>query len=996
VRRLVGREDEREQLALAIREARRLVLVTGEVGIGKTRLVGHAARAARESGAVVVEASCLPLDVRLPLLPVIEILRGVGKALGRPAFAEILAGLPPYAVDELARLVPEVIGRAAAPDVLPAGEWQRQRMFAAVDLVLALVAASRPVVLLLEDLHWADAATLDLLTYLRASSSASITLVVTCRSDEAPLDPLVARWVEQARRPETVRLELTGLSRREIAELAEQTLDATLPRAMVEELHQRTEGNPYFAQELIAAAVAANGGQQEVVLTRQPPRALAELLVARSGRVSRQARAVLAVLAVAGRAIPETVAARVTGMAAADVASAMHELIDARLAVPDNGRGCRAQHALLAEAVAADLLADERRDVHAELAAALQALEDPALSAEIAGHWSAAGRPYDELGSLLDAAQHSHRIRAYSQAADLWQRAVDIAESRPDAAEKSGVEPGWLRIRAIDSLQACGRDLDAGILAEQTYARYRDSAGSALLAAVLHRTAWHRGVIAQSAAPASTAHALFEEASRIYETLPRSPEHARLLADHARFMRLDTCDRASESVLRDALAVAEGCGDVLEAAHALIGLADVVFLHGDPPEGFALLDRARDRARSTPYTELSLRIDFLAAAYRSNALLRMGDLAQAERVALDGLDMARLAGAAAGYPSAVLHHNAAEALLERGLVDAAAVLLSDVSDREPRRDDWNLHLCLAQIEICRGAIDSAVARTRAVDLLGLTGPRMWVYERMRLVPRTALWAGDPAAALDRVEQALVLLGGCAVEQYCGELFPLGARAAADLAETARARRDNDTERDALDAAERLVTQLEQMRGRPLVDHPFLATIPGERADWQAELRRVRGAPDPDAWAEAAGIWQRLGRPHRRAYALLRQAQAILATSRSPMAAAGALRAAAEAASGMAPLTATIRRLAHMSRISLHPAPSEPPATQDPYGLTNRERHVLRLLARGCTNAQIGVELFMSPKTASVHVSNILRKLNVANRAEAAAVGERAGLTSFVS
>lgn len=1023
VARLVGRDDELKQLTRAISAARRLVLVTGEVGIGKTRLVAQAAQAARDRGGLVLEASCLPLDVRLPLLPVIEILRSLDRALGRPALGAILARLPPYVLDELARLVPEVIGHEAGPDALPAGEWQRQRVFAAVELVLTQVARGRPVVIVVEDLHWTDAATLDLLTYLRASSAGSMTLVVTCRSDETPLDPPVARWVEQARRPPTVRLELAGLSRPAIAELASQSLDSTPHEGLVEELYRRSEGNPYFAEELIAAAVASSGGRRDVVLTRQPPRALADLLLRRSHQVSPPARAVLAVLAVAGRPIPETVVAQVTRMPAADVASAMHELVDARLALPDRDRpelGCRVRHALLAEAVIGDLLADERRQVHAGLAAALAAIEDPALSAEIAGHWSAAGRPHEELTSLLDAAEHSHRMRAYAQAADLWQRAIGIAESLPDAAAQRrassppappepgaepasgpparsapGAAPGWLRIRAIDALQASGRDLEAERLTEQTYAIHRDSADAALLAAVLHRTAWHRGVIGQRETPPSTAYALFDEASRIYQTLPESAEYASLLADQARFMWMDSCDRDSESVYRQALAVAERCGAALEAASALIGLAEVAFLHGDPSDGFALLDRARDQARTGPHSELRLRIDYLTAEYRSNALLKMGDLAQAEHVALAGLEQARRAGAASGYPGAVLHHNAAEALLERGLVDAAAVLVSGVRDQQPRLDDWNLHLWQAQIEICRGAIDAAVARARAVDALGLAGPRLWVYERLRLLPRVALWGGDPALALDRIEPALSLLSGCALEQYCGELFALGARAAADLAGTARARRDAEAERTALAAADRLVAALGRMGGRPFTDHQFLATIPGDRADWQAELLRVRGVPEPDAWAQAAAIWQRLGRPHRAAYALLRQAEAQQATSRNPAAAGDALRAAAEAASGMAPLTAAIHRSAQRARISLPPVPSEPPrspGTADPYRLTDRERDVLRLLARGYTNAQIGAELFMSPKTASVHVSNILRKLNVVNRAEAAAVGERAGLT----
>ncbi|HEX6684688.1 MAG TPA: AAA family ATPase [Candidatus Limnocylindrales bacterium] len=997
--RLFGRDDELKQIALAIQQTRRLVLVTGEVGIGKTRLVGQAALAARQNGALVVEASGLPLDVRLPLLPVIEILRGLHKALGQPAFADILSGLPPYALDELARLVPEVIGSRAVPDTLPAGEWQRQRLFAAVDLILTHAASDRPVVAVIEDLHWCDAATLDLLTYLRASSSDSITLIVTCRSDEAPLDPLVARWVEQARRPETVRLDLAGLTRTAIAELAAQTLDSRPHEAMIAELHRRTEGNPYFAEELLAAAIAAGGKQRDVALTREPPRPLAELLLARSRRVSHPARAVLAVLAVASRPISEIMVARVTGMATAEVASAMHELVDARLALPDSDRpelGCRARHALLAEAVVGDMLADERRDVHAAIAAALEAVEDPALSAEIAGHWSAAARPHDELRSLLDAAEHSHRLRAYSQAADLWQRAAGIAESLPEAAEKGGVEPGWLRIRIIDALRACGRDLDAADLTEQTYARHHDSASGALVAAVLHRTAEHRTNVEPRAA-----YALFEEASRIYRTLPESAEYARLLADHGRFMVRDGHDRGGESVFRRALEVAERCGAALEAANALMGLFYLAFMRGDSSDGFALLDRARVHTGSGPSTELHARVDIMIALAHSDALLNMGQLAAAERVAREGLAQARRAGAEWGQDGVLLHTTAMEALLELGLVDSAAALVSDLPDLPdlpPTMHDWHLYICLAQLDICRGAIDSALARARAVDMLGLPGPRLWVYDRVRALTPVELWADDHTAALRRVEQGLALLGGCSVEQYCGELFALGARAAADMAETGRARRDAEAERAALAATDRLLATLEQMRDRPFTDHPFLATTPGDRADWRAELSRVRGVPDPDAWAEAAGIWQRLGRPHRSAYALLRQAEALLAGSRNPATAADALRAAAEAASGMVPLTTAIHRLAQRTRISLRtvptPAPSEspvPPAT-DPYGLTNRERHVLKLLARGYTNARIGEELFMSPKTAGVHVSNILRKLNVANRAEAAAVSERAGLT----
>ena len=188
-----------------------------------------------------------------------------------------------------------------------------------------------------------------------------------------------------------------------------------------------------------------------------------------------------------------------------------------------------------------------------------------------------------------------------------------------------------------------------------------------------------------------------------------------------------------------------------------------------------------------------------------------------------------------------------------------------------------------------------------------------------------------------------------------------------------------------------------MAGAPFTDHPFVATIPAERATWDAERTRLAGASDPEAWRAAAEAWQDLGCPHRAGYAWWRQAQAQLDAGQPAAAAAAALRAAAAAADGHAPLLAQVRALAERARIPLQAAaaaaPQTPPPAKAPapYGLTGRELAVLRLLAAGRTNAQIGAELYISPKTASVHVTSILRKLGVSGRVQAAALAERAGL-----
>jgi DNA-binding CsgD family transcriptional regulator len=202
---------------------------------------------------------------------------------------------------------------------------------------------------------------------------------------------------------------------------------------------------------------------------------------------------------------------------------------------------------------------------------------------------------------------------------------------------------------------------------------------------------------------------------------------------------------------------------------------------------------------------------------------------------------------------------------------------------------------------------------------------------------------------------------------------------------------------ALDAAGELASWVGQMGGAPFADHPWLVAIPAERAAWEAERSRLIGASDPAAWHAAAKTWEDLGCPHRAAYAWWRHAEARLLAGQPPTAAAVSLRTAVAAADGHAPLSAAIHALADRAHIRLESppaaAPEAPPAPQvaTPYGLTGRELLVLRLLVAGRTNGQIGTELFISPKTASVHVSNILRKLGVSTRVQAAALAERAGL-----
>jgi DNA-binding NarL/FixJ family response regulator len=258
----------------------------------------------------------------------------------------------------------------------------------------------------------------------------------------------------------------------------------------------------------------------------------------------------------------------------------------------------------------------------------------------------------------------------------------------------------------------------------------------------------------------------------------------------------------------------------------------------------------------------------------------------------------------------------------------------------------------------------------------------------------ALWAGRPEDGLADVREALARHQSPEWTIQCGWLLVIGMRACADLAGQAQASRDEPGTQAALAAADDLTAWVNRMSGIPFTDHPYVATIPAERASWNAERSRLTGESDPAAWHTAADAWADLGCPHRAAYAAWRHAEARLLAGERPVAVSDTLRSAATQAAGHVPLLAAIHALADRARIPLTIAPArtpQPVAPATPYGLTERELLVLRLLVAGHTNGEIGAELFISRKTASVHVSNILRKLGVSTRVQAAALAERAGL-----
>ena len=259
----VGRESELSRLREALEGDARVLLVVGDAGVGKTRFAGEGLRRAAGDGMVAVWGGCLPLAEKLPLLPVAAALDELSRIDGGRLVEAALDVTPGYARPEVERLVPR-LGPGETGAGARGGGWQRERLFAGVAELLGAVAARSAVCVVVEDVHWADSWTLDCLTFLaRAGALGGVTLVATCRSDEAPLEPHVASWLAHVRGGREVEeIRLSPLSREETAEQIAGLLGRPPPRRVADELYARAEGNPFFTEQLVAASLtdAAGGG----------------------------------------------------------------------------------------------------------------------------------------------------------------------------------------------------------------------------------------------------------------------------------------------------------------------------------------------------------------------------------------------------------------------------------------------------------------------------------------------------------------------------------------------------------------------------------------------------------------------------------------------------------------------------------------------------------------------------------------------------------------
>jgi DNA-binding CsgD family transcriptional regulator/tetratricopeptide (TPR) repeat protein len=772
------------------------------------------------------------------------------------------------------------------------------------------------------------------------------------------------------------------LSRDEVAEQIAVLTGASEPARVVDQLYARSGGNPFFVEQLVAA-------RESTATDDVLPARLAELLASRVQRCGREAHAVAAALAVAARPLDEGLLGEVGDLDPDATRRGLRELAEHRL-LADSSADLqqRLRHALLGEAVTGQLLATERVVLHERLARALQATGDQTMAAEAAGHWAAAGRPVEELPAQIWAAEAAERVYGYAVAAAHWRRAIDLCETLPDEAREAGIDPAPLYLRAVHAFRAVGALEQGQAVAESALRRYAKHPDPQIAAAIHLRAAVYRAL----SDPASGL-PLIEEALRLYDQAPPSSEHAEAWLEYANYFVPEASRR---------LAALDHARVVAEAAHAeqmvsqiLCSLAYDNYIEGQIELGSAALDTARVLASAAEDGAALVQV----AVTESNVLLKMCRFSAAADVALRGFDTANQTGRQDSYTARLAAVNAAEAILGLGRRADAAAIIDPLTTGSPDRDHYVQYDYRIELEMLRGDFEHASeVRDQLVAITHQLGDLEDVREAVQRGAELDLWAGRPGNALFAVRSLLMRYEPRDPAILYGRVLTTGMRACADLAEYARAQRDEPANQEALDAAEELASWVNRTGDVTFTDHAWVASVPAERANWEAERTRLVGASDPAAWQAAADAWVDLGCPHRAGYAGWRHAEARLLAGEAPVAVVDTIRSAAAAAAGHVPLLAAIRAVADRARIRLDTSSTdaEPRSEAAPYGLTERELLVMRLLAAGRSNGEIGVELFISRKTASVHVSNILRKLGVSNRTQAAALAERAGLVTTSS
>jgi DNA-binding CsgD family transcriptional regulator len=960
------------------------VLIGGEAGMGKTRLIAEFTAAARGAGVRVLTGACLELGADgLPYSPFTAMLRDLVREVGAAEIAVRLSDSG-RAARELARLLPELsAGRppavpnggspnegrpneggaaaAAAADavdaypggVMTAGE-ARAHLFEGFLTLLERLAEQGPLALIIEDAHWADRSSRDLLAFLIGYQRAvpNLLIVVTFRSDELhrthPLRPLLA---ELARIDWVDRTELPPLTRGQAEELAAVVLGRPPDRGLADAIFERAQGNPLFTEELLACSDGSDGCDMV-------PDSLADLLLQAVRRLPDDTQEVLRVASAGSGVTSDALLAQVTGLDAGKLIAAIRPAVAANVLVT-SGDGYSFRHALIQEAVHADLLPGEHAAVHTRFAGAIDV--DPSLVSagradiEKAHHWYSAHNTTGALAASWRASAQASNAVAHAERLMLLDRVLELWEQVPDAAERIGTD----HVRVLEEAAAAAGDAaepQRGLaFVELALAELDEAAEPVRFALLLRRRYTFNKDLGLEHLEADLHRAL----ALVPEAVSASARTELLIS--VAHCGIDDDGPQYRAWAADALRLARELGNTDAQAEALTNLAMLEAgrsqVAASDSEAFRLLLQARELTKQAwayhPIIKLVIIETHLlcgAGEYERAALAARRGIADAERHGL-----ARTGGA-------FLAINLAEPLVYLGRWDEAMEVAGRALDlAPPPRTKVALWVLDGVIALARGDIATAARRAGASRTVLAAGG----YDEQYHLPlaeldiAVALAAEGPVAAVAAAAEAL--------RQY--DVSAGSARYAWPLLVTATAAAVQAPGEEAAVLLDKLRTLAEKLD----------VCGPVQRA-WQLSF----AALDPAALAEtdggrlaaadtAAAAWEVVGQPYQATVALAHAARVALAERAGHQAAARLRRAAPVAQRlGAFPLAA---QLAELSRRAGGDA--------DEPGLTARELEVLRLVAAGQSNREIAASLVISPKTASVHVSNILAKLGAATRTEAA-------------
>ena len=814
---------------------------------------------------------------------------------------------------------------------------------------LAPSGGTTSITVVVEDLHWADETTCDFLVYLASTAGRRrVSLVLTLRDDETPRVSRVQQVAaELSRLPGAVDVELGRLDRAEAGELA-----ALLTGGAAVDLdswYEQSQGNPYLLGELVKDPGA---------------RRVKDVLLSRVRALGPQSAELVGLAAVFGLWVADADLYAASALAPGAYSAAVREAIDVGVLVVD-GADYAFRHSLMCDAVLSQLLPIERRMLHERAARTLGAgqADDVVTAASVSLHWSAAGVPDQAAEWSLRAARKARRRNAFAEAWGYYRRALDPAAelaSGPDALE--------LVLEAAGTARLAGDPTAAAALLESALAT--SAADGAERACALERLGcfrWEAGLTAQSlAAYTEAAGALEDPVNAVHAQVWGAQARAAfIMAEFDEAVRLSdqavgaAREHGSDAVLADALTTRGAAGAFLGDAGGIGLLREAVHLARSVEDRGVLCRSYANLILAYEYTGLP--DDACTAALEGLRLLPEY-----------GLELA---------VGAALACNATNMLRRRGrYAECEEVFAGLLDGRVIQGQGLHLHLERAELQLAVGDTTAARASLVAAAALAEVDEPAVVAAVAAATAELFAQEGDAQRCYRTVDEALLRLAGTQDTFFRTELVVIGLRTEADHSTVGAGRADPA----GAARIERLASELDRLD--PADDEGVNSAA--EHRTARAELARARGTATAADWAATAALWHAVQRPREEAYALFRQAECHAAAKQrdKAAAAAGGARALAERL-GARPVLAEVEALLARTRLSPAPSPRTPPDGR-PYGLTEREFEILALLGTGATNRQIARKLFISDRTVGVHVSRVLHKLQVTNRAQAAALAAR--------